>query len=77
MRVLYGAALLGVLGFIMHRLNVSFTAFEATRGHPYVPTLWEAAATLMFITIGFLAFRFAARHLRVFPHGHPPSAKDA
>lgn len=68
MRLLYGASLLTVLGFILHRLNVSMTALEASRGEPYVPAIGEAVATLMFIGLGFAAFHLAARHLHLFPH---------
>ncbi|MCB9834185.1 MAG: Ni/Fe-hydrogenase cytochrome b subunit [Planctomycetes bacterium] len=68
LRLLYGASLLTVLGFILHRLNVSMTALESSRGEHYVPAIPEAIATLMFVGLGFAAFRLAARYLQVFPH---------
>lgn len=63
---LFIAATLVVLGFIMNRLNVSLTAFEASSGVPYFPSWQEIAITGMLVAIGFLAFGFAARHLSVY-----------
>jgi len=64
---LYGSALLVVLGFIVHRLNVSITGFEGAQGGRYIPSLGEALITLMMIAIGFAAFRFCVRNFKVYP----------
>jgi hypothetical protein len=56
-----------VLGFIVHRLNVSITGFEGAQGGRYVPSLGEALITLMMIAIGFAAFRFCVRTFNVYP----------
>jgi Ni/Fe-hydrogenase subunit HybB-like protein len=70
---LYGAGLLAVLGFIVHRLNVSITGFEAAQG-TYVPAWSEVAITLMLVAIGFAAFATAVRYLNVFPEAARPAA---
>jgi Ni/Fe-hydrogenase subunit HybB-like protein len=70
---LYGSALLVVLGFIVHRLNVSITGFEGAQGGRYIPSLGEALITLMMIAIGFAAFRFCVRTFNVYPEeAHEP-----
>ena len=73
-RGLYGSALLVVLGFIVHRLNVSITGFEGAQGGRYVPSLGEALITLMMIAVGFAAFRFCVRTFRVYPEEEPAPA---
>ncbi len=73
-RGLYAASLLAVLGFITNRLNVSMTGFEQAQGGYYVPAWGEVLITLMFIAIGFAAFRFIAKHFPVYPeHDAQPS----
>lgn len=67
LRWLHGTAVLTVLGFVLHRLNLSMTSFESSVGYEYVPTMGEFAVTLMLIGIGVVGFRLAVRHLRVFP----------
>jgi Ni/Fe-hydrogenase subunit HybB-like protein len=73
-RGLYGSALLVVLGFIVHRLNVSITGFEGAQGGRYIPSLGEALLTLMMIAIGFAAFRFCVRTFNVYPEEEPAPA---
>jgi Ni/Fe-hydrogenase subunit HybB-like protein len=68
---LYGSALLVVLGFIIHRLNVSITGFEGAQGGQYIPSLGEALITLMMVAIGFAAFRFCVRTFNVYPEEEP------
>jgi len=71
---LYGSALLVVLGFIAHRLNVSITGFEGAQGGRYVPSLGEALITLMMVAVGFAAFRFCVRTFNVYPEEpHEPA----
>jgi Ni/Fe-hydrogenase subunit HybB-like protein len=66
-RALYASALLVVMGFVVNRLNVSVTGFEATLGGRYVPAWSELAVTLMLVAIGFAAFGLAVRYLPVYP----------
>jgi Ni/Fe-hydrogenase subunit HybB-like protein len=64
---LYFAALAVVAGFVVNRLNVSITGFEAAQGGVYVPAWTEMAITLMLVAIGFAAFSLAVRYLPVYP----------
>lgn len=65
--ILYSAAVLVVCGFILNRLNVSITGFEAAQGGHYVPAWPEIFITLMMIALVFGAFAFSARYLGVYP----------
>jgi Ni/Fe-hydrogenase subunit HybB-like protein len=67
-RWLYHAAQLAVFGFILNRLNVGITGFEAIEGKIYVPSWEEVSVTLMLVTIGVIAFNLAGRYLPVFEH---------
>jgi Ni/Fe-hydrogenase subunit HybB-like protein len=64
---LYASSLLVVMGFVVNRLNVSITGFEAAQGGRYFPAWSELALTLMLVALGFAAFSLAVRHLPVFP----------
>jgi Ni/Fe-hydrogenase subunit HybB-like protein len=66
-RGLYAASLLVVMGFILHRLNVSITGFESAQGGHYMPALSEAIITLMLVALGFAAFGLAVKYLNVYP----------
>jgi len=66
-RWLYGSCLLVVLGFIVHRLNVSITGFESAQGGHYVPSWAEVFMTLMLAALGFGAFGLAVKYLPVYP----------
>ena len=66
-KILYGAAVLVVCGFILNRLNVSITGFEAAQGGHYVPAWAEIFITLMMVALVFGAFAFGARYLGVYP----------
>jgi len=61
-----GAAL-AVLGFIMHRLDVSVTGLERASGTHYAPTWMEVMVSVGLVAIGFAAFALAVRFLPVFP----------
>jgi Ni/Fe-hydrogenase subunit HybB-like protein len=63
---LFVAASLVVLGFVLNRLNVSITGFEASSGVTYFPSWQEIAITLMLVVVGFYAFGFAVKNLPVF-----------
>lgn len=56
-----------VLGFILHRLNVSITAVEATTGYRYLPAFPEFLVTMALVALGMLAFCAACKFLPVFP----------
>lgn len=63
-------ATLAVLGFVMHRLNVSITGLERASGVAYVPSWMEMVVSVGFVAIGFAAFAWAASVLPIFPeHG--------
>lgn len=64
---LYAGGLLVVLGFIVHRLNVSITGFEGAQGGRYLPSWGEALITLLMVAVGFAAFRLGVRYFNVFP----------
>ena len=66
-RGLYLASLLVVMGFILHRLNVSITGFESAQGGHYMPALSEVLITLMLVALGFGAFGLAVKYLNVYP----------
>jgi Ni/Fe-hydrogenase subunit HybB-like protein len=66
---LFPAAAMVVIGFVLHRLNVSITAIETATGLHYTPSWMEASITLAIVAAGFAIFSFAARYLAVFPEG--------
>lgn len=72
-RRLYFCAVMVILGFVTHRLNVSVTGMEWGTGQSYVPRWTEVIVTLWIISIGFAIFRFVARHFPVF-EPHPRTA---
>jgi Ni/Fe-hydrogenase subunit HybB-like protein len=55
-----------ILGFVLHRLNVSVTGMEATLRAGYFPAWTEVAVTMMIVAIGFWVFGLAGRYLPVF-----------
>jgi len=66
---------LAVLGFILHRLNVSVTGLERASGVQYTPSWMEVTVSVGLVAIGFAAFALAARWLPVFPrHGDEAAA---
>ncbi len=66
---LYISAVMVILGFVTHRLNVSVTGMEWGAGETYVPRWTEVVITLWIIALGFAIFRFVARRFPVFePH---------
>ena len=76
-RGLYAAALLTVLGFVTHRLNVSVTGLESAAGMRYVPAWAEVAISMLLVAVGFAAFGLAVRYLPVYPdeeHAAQPAA---
>ena len=77
---LYAAGLLVVMGFVVNRLNVSLTGFEAVQGRTYVPAWSELVVTVMLVALGFFAFGQAVKYLAVYPEesaGHGPAERPA
>lgn len=72
---LFVGATLVILGFIMNRMNISITGMERWAGIAYFPSWMEIAVTISIVTVGFIAFSMAAKHLPIFKHEeHTPSA---
>ena len=65
---LFASALLIILGFVLHRMNISVTGMEASSGARYLPSWMELSVTLSIVAVGFIAFSIAAKHLPVFQH---------
>lgn len=59
-------AVLVILGFVLNRMNITITGMEASAGRSYFPSWMEIAVTLSIVTVGFIAFAAAAKHLPVF-----------
>jgi Ni/Fe-hydrogenase subunit HybB-like protein len=76
-------ALLAVLGFVMHRLNVSVTGLERASGTHYQPSWMEWTVSIGLVAIAFAMFALAARYLPIFPararraEEEPESAREA
>jgi Ni/Fe-hydrogenase subunit HybB-like protein len=73
----YAASQLVILGFIINRLNVTITGFEAARGGYYVPALFEILITLMLVGAAMAGFGFAVRTLDIYPDWLGPDAGPA
>ena len=67
---LFWGAAIAVTGFVLGRLNVSITGFEASSGR-YVPSWTEVAVTASIIALGFAIFGFVARRFPVFGPQEP------
>jgi Ni/Fe-hydrogenase subunit HybB-like protein len=65
-RRLYFCAVMVILGFVTHRLNVSVTGMEWGSGETYVPRWTEVIITLWIISLGFAIFHFVAKRFPVF-----------
>ena len=71
-------ALLAVLGFVMHRLNVSVTGMERGTGVSYFPSWMEIAVSLGLVAAGFALFGLAVRYLPIFEEsGHGAKEVEA
>lgn len=72
------SAFLAVLGFVMHRLNVSITGMEHAAGVRYFPSWMEVAVSLALVAVGFAIFGWAVQYLPIFHEGvHRPRAVEA
>jgi len=56
-----------VLGFILHRLNVSITSLEAVSGARYFPAALEVVITVGMVALMIKIFNWACRQLPIFP----------
>ncbi len=61
----WGVSLI-VVGFVMNRINVSITGLAGSAEGTYFPSWMEISITMMIVAIGFVAFRFIAKHFPVF-----------
>ena len=74
-RWLYTGALFAVMGFVVNRMNVSLTGFEAAQGGHYIPSWAEVMITLMIVAVGFAAFAWIVKNFPVYPEEeHEPKA---
>jgi len=71
------SAFLAVLGFVMHRLNVSITGMERAAGVSYFPSWMEVAVSLALVAVGFAIFGWAVQYLPIFhnPQGSSPAPR--
>jgi Ni/Fe-hydrogenase subunit HybB-like protein len=63
-----------VLGFILHRMNVSITSVEAMTGQHYSPAIPEFLLSMGLVAVGLWVFVLACRFFPVFPEG--PMAEE-
>ncbi|HVO19745.1 MAG TPA: NrfD/PsrC family molybdoenzyme membrane anchor subunit [Anaeromyxobacter sp.] len=59
------AALLGILGIVLNRLNVSVVALNWQAPHRYVPSWMEVMVSVTLVTIGVLAFRWIVNRMPI------------
>jgi Ni/Fe-hydrogenase subunit HybB-like protein len=59
------AAVLGVLGIVLNRLNVSLVAYNYNQPVRYWPSWMEIAVSLALVVIGILAFRWIVNRMPV------------
>jgi len=74
---LFAGALMIILGFILNRMNISITGMESWAGISYFPSWMEISITLSIVTVGFIVFTLAAKHLPIFKHEEPARQKAA
>jgi Ni/Fe-hydrogenase subunit HybB-like protein len=59
------AAILGVLGIVLNRLNVSLIAYNYNQPVRYWPSWMEVSVSLMLVVVGILAFRWIVNRMPV------------
>jgi Ni/Fe-hydrogenase subunit HybB-like protein len=74
---LFLSSVLIILGFVLNRMNISVTGMEAAAGVSYFPSWMEIAVTMMIVTVGFIVFTLAAKHLPVFAAHTTPDRPSA
>jgi Ni/Fe-hydrogenase subunit HybB-like protein len=67
-RGLFIGAVLVILGFVLDRMNISVAGMQAAAATSYFPSWMEIAVTLSIVTVGFIGFSLAAKHLPLFVH---------
>jgi Ni/Fe-hydrogenase subunit HybB-like protein len=69
---LFFIAVAVVIGFVTNRLNTTMTSIERyyqeQYGMTYFPSIGEIAVTIGIVTLGFVLFALAVKHLPIFPH---------
>jgi Ni/Fe-hydrogenase subunit HybB-like protein len=69
------AAVVGVLGIVLNRLNVSVVALNWQAPHRYVPSWMEVMVSLTLVTIGILLFRWIINRMPILGDtAHPRAA---
>ena len=68
-RALAAGAVMGVMGFVLHRVDVGGLAHLSVTGDPYVPALTELAISLGVVASMGLVFLFLGERLPVWEHG--------
>ena len=63
--VVRAAAILGVVGIVLNRLNVSIIAYNYTQPVRYWPSWMEIAVSLALVVAGVLAFRWIVNRMPV------------
>jgi Ni/Fe-hydrogenase subunit HybB-like protein len=63
------AAVLVLVGVVLHRLNVAWFGLIPALGSAYVPSWKEIAVTLMLISLATVVFALAAKYLDLFQEG--------
>jgi Ni/Fe-hydrogenase subunit HybB-like protein len=75
-RIVRVAAVIGVLGIVLNRLNVSVVAYNWNLPNRYVPSWMEVWVSLTLVTLGVLAFRWVVNRMPIlredprFPQEH-------
>jgi Ni/Fe-hydrogenase subunit HybB-like protein len=69
-KVVRAAAVLGVLGIVLNRLNVSVIAYNWNLPNRYVPNWMEIWVSITLVTIGVLAFRWIVNRMPIL-RAHP------
>ncbi|HEX9107927.1 MAG TPA: NrfD/PsrC family molybdoenzyme membrane anchor subunit, partial [Longimicrobiales bacterium] len=64
-RAVRAAAVLGVLGIVLNRLNVSVVALNWQAAQRYVPSWMEVVISLTLVTIGLLLFRWIVNRMPI------------
>jgi Ni/Fe-hydrogenase subunit HybB-like protein len=59
------AAILGVTGIVLNRLNVSLVAYNYNQPVRYWPSWMEISVSLALVVIGILAFRWIVNRMPV------------
>ncbi len=67
--LIFFAAVLVLLGFVMNRINVALTGTARAAGGFYFPSWMELVTTFSLIAMAFALFALAVRYFHIFPEG--------